>query len=128
MNYLHDKLPDDGTFVTMMYELLYIRCAEEVEIDESMLTAAQLEEIALGERTIEDYKTRAVGETVEELRFYKKVLNGKYADGIVMTALSPHDIENEVYLGKNTVVEHQYLDNDEKKAKENNLLDELFNI
>ena len=128
MNYLHDKLPDDGTFVTMMYELLYIRCAEEVEIDESMLTAAQLEEIALGERTIEDYKTRAVGETIEELRFYKKVLNGKYADGIVMTALSPHDIENEVYLGKNAVVEHQYLDNDEKKAKENNLLDELFNI
>lgn len=128
MNYLHDKLPDDGTFVTMMYEFLYIRCAEEVEIDESMLTAAQLEEIALGERTIEDYKTRAVGETVEELRFYKKVLNGKYSNGIVMTAVSPHDIENEIYLGKNVTTERQYLNNDEKTTKENNLLDELFNI
>lgn len=128
MGYLHDKLPDDGTFVTMMYEFLYIRCAEEVEINESMLTPAQLEEIALGERTLEDYKTRAVGETVEELRFYKKSLNGKYANGLVMTALTPHDIENEVYIGKNISTEYQYLNSEEKKIQENNLLDELFNI
>ena len=128
MSYLHNNLPDDGTFVAMMYEFLYIRCAEEVEIDESMLTAAQLEEIALGERTIDDYKTRAVGETVEELRFYKKILNGKYADGLVMTALTPHDIENEVYVGQNISAEYSYLNNEDKKAKENNLLDELFNI
>ena len=128
MGYLHEKLPNDGTYVTMMYELLYIRCAEEVEIDESMLTPAQLEEIALGERTIEDYKTRAVGETVEELRFYKKVVNGKYANGLVMTALTPHDIENEIYVGQNIATEYKYLNNEDKKAKENNLLDELFNI
>ena len=128
MGYLHNNLPDDGTFVTMMYEFLYIRCAEEVEINESMLTPAQLEEIALGERTIEDYKTRAVGETVEELRFYKKVVNGKYSNGLVMTALTPHDIENEIYYGQNVATEYQYLNNDDKKAKENNLLDELFNI
>ena len=128
MAYIHNNLPDDGTYVTMMYEFLYVRCAEEVEIDESMLTSAQLEEIALGERTIEDYKTHAVGETVEELRFYKKSLTGKYADGIVMTALTPHDIENEIYTGQNIVSEYQYLNNEEKKTKENNLLDELFNI
>ena len=128
MGYLHDNLPDDGTFVTMMYEFLYIRCAEEVEIDESMLTQAQLEEIALGERTIEDYKTRAVGETREELRFYKKNLNGKYANGLIMTALTPHDIENEVYLGQSIATESSYLNNEQKKNSENNLLDELFNI
>lgn len=128
MAYIHNNLPDDGTYVTMMYEFLYVRCAEEVEIDESMLTSAQLEEIALGERTIEDYKTHAVGETVEELRFYKKSLTGKYADGIVMTALTPHDIENEIYTGQNITSEYQYLNNEEKKTKENNLLDELFNI
>ena len=128
MGYLHNNLPDDGTFVTMMYEFLYIRCAEEVEIDESMLTPAQLEEIALGERTIDDYKTRAVGETVEELRFYKKILNGKYSNGIVMTALTPHDIENEIYVGQNISSEYQYLNDSDKKMKENNLLDELFNI
>ena len=128
MAYIHNNLPDDGTYVTMMYEFLYVRCAEEVEIDESMLTSAQLEEIALGERTIEDYKTHAVGETVEELRFYKKSLTGKYADGIVMTALTPHDIENEIYTGQSVASEYQYLNNEEKKTKENNLLDELFNI
>ena len=128
MGYLHNNLPDDGTFVTMMYEFLYIRCAEEVEIDESMLTPAQLEEIAIGERTLDDYKTRAVGETIEELRFYKKVVNGKYANGLVMTALTSHDIENEIYLGQSASTEYQYLNSDDKKAKENNLLDELFNI
>ena len=128
MGYLHDNLPNDGTFVTMMYEFLYIRCAEEIEIDESMLTPAQLEEIALGERTMDDYKTRAVGETIEELRFYKKILTNKYANGLVMTALTPHDIENEIYVGKNISLENQYLNNEDKKSKENSLLDELFNI
>lgn len=128
MAYLHDNLPDDGTFVTMMYEFLYIRCAEEVEIDESMLTPAQLEEIALGERTIDDYKTRAVGETIEELRFYKKILNGKYSNGLVMTALTPHDIESEVYVGKNVSAESNYLNNADNKSKENELFQELFNI
>lgn len=128
MGYIHENLPNDGTFVTMAYEFLYVRCAEEVEIDESMLTHAQLEEIALGERTIDDYKTRAVGETVEELRFYKKSVTGKYADGIVITALTPPDIENEIYTGESIAVETQYLNNEGKKVKENNLLDELFNI
>ena len=128
MGYLHENLPDDGTFVTMMYEFLYIRCAEEVEVDESMLTPAQLEEIALGERTVEDYKTRAVGETIEELRFYKKVVNGKYANGLIMSSLTKNDVDSETYVGKNINNEYQYLNNEENKVKENNLLDELFNI
>ena len=93
-----------------------------------MLTPAQLEEIALGERTLEDFKTRAVGETVEEFRFYKKVVNGKYANGLIMTALTQPDVENEVYYGQSVASEYQYLNNDENKAKENNLLDELFNV
>ena len=45
-----------------------------------------------------------------------------------MTALTPHDIENEVYVGQNISAEYNYLNNEDKKAKENNLLDELFNI
>ena len=55
-------------------------------------------------------------------------LTNKYANGLVMTALTPHDIENEIYVGKNISLENQYLNNEDKKSKENSLLDELFNI
>ena len=45
-----------------------------------------------------------------------------------MTALTPHDIENEVYVGKNVSVESNYLNNTDNKSKENELFQELFNI
>ena len=45
-----------------------------------------------------------------------------------MTALTPHDIESEVYVGKNVSAESNYLNNADNKSKENELFQELFNI
>lgn len=126
LRYLKSGLPSDGKFVRMQWEMIYFRGADDVELTEEMLTPAQMEEVLIGERTLEDFKTRAVGATKEELKIYKKVLTGDYADGFVVTALSKTDVDNEVYLGKDVTQEKSYVQkNDEEDYAE---LRDLFNL
>lgn len=103
--YLRGDLPQNGNFVMMQWDFIYHNGAEEVEINESMLTQAQLEEIAIGERTLDDFKQKALGSMKEDIKIYKKNLTGKYSAGIVTTLLGKEDVESETYNGNEYIPE-----------------------
>lgn len=98
LNYIDIK--ETKTVQHLMWEIVLINGAEEVEFDESQLTKAQKEQIALGVRTIDDFKPRGgiYGDRILEYRLFEPILKGKFEDGLVDSELTISEFEDRVYV------------------------------
>ena len=97
MRYIDIK---NKTMAHMLWDIVLVRGAEEVDFDESMLTAAQKEQIELGVRTIDDFKPRGniYGGNINEYRLFEPKLLGDFADGILDTDLKISEFEEQIYI------------------------------
>ena len=107
-NEKHQKLLDyklkyidinDKNMQHMIWEVVMLNGAEEVEFDESQLTNAQKEQIELGIRTLDDFKPKGtiLGERVNEYRLFDPKLTGDFADGLVDTEMKESEFEEMIY-------------------------------
>ena len=83
----------------MIWEVVMLNGAEEVEFDESQLTKAQKEQIELGIRTLDDFKPKGaiLGGRVNEYRLFDPKLTGDFAEGLVDTEMKESEFEEEIY-------------------------------
>ena len=93
-----------STFQECKMECVFISGAEkkdDSEWDESMLTEAQKEQVALGLKTVADFNPGGVtyGDFKTELRFVNFDLTGDYTDGIVDSGVSQTELEEELWYG-----------------------------
>ena len=130
----HQKLLDyklkyidinDKNMQHMIWEVVMLNGAEEVEFDESQLTKAQKEQIELGIRTLDDFKPKGaiLGERVNEYRLFDPKLTGDFADGLVDTEMKESEFEEEIYRPAvdeklDDVVEKAESKKEETKAEE----------
>lgn len=107
-NEKHKKLLDykmkyidiaDKTMQHMMWEVVMLNGAEEVEFDESQLTKQQREQIELGIRTLDDFKPKGaiLGGRVNEYRLFDPRLTGDFAEGLVDTEMKESEFEEHIY-------------------------------
>ena len=84
--------------VRMAWEGYLMNGSEAVEFDESQLTDIQREAVALGLKTVEDYRPRGqiLGERVSEYRLMTPFLKGDYAEGLVDMDVSASEFEDEM--------------------------------
>ena len=139
-NEKHQKLLDyklkyvdvsNKTMQHMMWEVVMLNGAEEVEFDESQLTKAQKEQIELGIRTLDDFKPKGsiFGERVNEYRLFEPKLTGDFADGLVDTEMKESEFEEMVYAPAvdeklDDVVEKAESKKEETKAEESTVDDD----
>ena len=90
---------NDKNMQHMIWEVVMLNGAEEVEFDESQLTKAQKEQIELGIRTLDDFKPKGaiLGGRVNEYRLFDPKLTGDFADGLVDTEIKESEFEEEIY-------------------------------
>ena len=90
---------NDKNMQHMIWEVVMINGAEEVEFDESQLTKAQREQFELGIRTLDDFKPKGaiLGGRVNEYRLFDPKLTGDFADGLVDTEMKESEFEEMVY-------------------------------
>lgn len=83
----------------MMWEIVMINGAEEVEFTIDQLTKNQREQVELGVRTLDDFKPKGniLGERINEYRFFEPKLIGDFADGLVDTEMKESEFEEEIY-------------------------------
>ena len=133
-NEKHQKLLDyklkyidinDKNMQHMIWEVVMLNGAEEVEFDESQLTKAQKEQIELGIRTLDDFKPKGtiLGGRVNEYRLFDPKLTGDFADGLVDTEMKESEFEEMVYAPAvdeklDDVVEKAESKKEETKAEE----------
>lgn len=84
----------------LLWECVLINGAEEVEFDESHLTAAQREQIELGIRTLEDFKPKGnfLGERKICYRLFEPKLLGDFSEGCVECDMTNSEFEDMVYV------------------------------
>ena len=82
----------------MGWEGYLVNGSEAVEFDESQLTDLQREAVALGLKTIDDYRPRGqiLGERISEYRLTSPHLIGDYVDGLVDMDVSVSEFEDEL--------------------------------
>ena len=123
MNWINIK---DKAVMHIPWDCKVIRGAETVELDESMLTDAQKEQIECGISTINDF-AKPLSENVYEFRAFKRKLSGDYADGPIESGYTLDDIQDELFINpvaKETVadisaiVEESAEDNFDKSLEE----------
>lgn len=97
MSYIDVK---NKKMVHIPWDIVLVRGAEEVEFDESMLTAKQKEQIELGLKTLEDFKPRGniVGDKVNEYRLFDPRLTNGFEDGLVELEDSMSEFEERIYV------------------------------
>lgn len=94
---------DKGITKKHMYHLYWearlINGAEEIEFDESMLTSQQKEQIALGIRTLDDFRPRGniFGSKITEVRLLDPILTNDFAEGVVECPETLEEFESKVY-------------------------------
>lgn len=139
-NEKHKKLLDyklkyidinDKNMQHMIWEVVMLNGAEEVEFDESQLTKAQKEQIELGIRTLDDFKPKGaiLGGRVNEYRLFDPKLTGDFADGLVDTEMKESEFEEEIYRPAvdeklDDVVEKAESKKEETKAEESTVDDD----
>ncbi len=106
----------------LLWECVMLNGAEAVEFDESQLTKAQKEQVALGIRKIEDFRPAGsiFGERVNEYRLFDPKLTGDFADGLVDAEMTASEFEEEVYVpgGSEEKLEDVVKKAEDKPAKE----------
>lgn len=101
-----------------MITLSYNNGAEEVEFDESQLTATQKSKIKLGLATVDDFKPKGAifGNRIVEYRITDFPCTGNYSDGLVKDDMTASELEDEVYeLPKEEKLEDAMEDEEEEK-------------
>lgn len=98
LNALKPK-PRSG-WASLMWECAVINGNEEIQFDESCLTAAQKEQIELGLSTLEDFRPRGsiFGNKISQKKLVKPVLMGEYADGIKEKVYTDREFEELIYI------------------------------
>lgn len=88
------------TYHHITWETVLVNGTEQIEFDESQLTASQKEQIELGIRTLEDFrpKGRIFGEQITEYRLFDPVLTGDFVDGFVDCEMTNSEFEDEIYV------------------------------
>lgn len=95
---------DKKKFHHLLWECVVLNGAEEVEFDESQLTAAQKEQIELGVRTLDDFKPNGAifGERVIEYRLFEPSLiqsgNDDFSEGFIDCDVTNSEFEEDVYV------------------------------
>jgi hypothetical protein len=98
MKHLYDELPKKNKMVHMPWKGKVVNGAEEVPFDESMLTAAQKEQIEFGLAELKDFKPRQVfGPKISEIRLVRPILTGDFADGVVICEESQEELEERMF-------------------------------
>lgn len=94
-----NHLTAGSTFVKLGWRIKVFTGAEEVDFDESMLTDAQREEIALGVATIDDFKPSGnmFGNNKTEYKLISPNLRYTYKDGAIDTGNDVDDFMKNVY-------------------------------
>ena len=87
----------------LLWECILQNGAEEIEFDESQLTAAQKEQIELGIRSLEDFKPNGsiIGNGIHEYRLLEpsliKTNETDFSEGLVDCEISNSDFEDLIY-------------------------------
>lgn len=126
LNYMQKNVGNN--FASMMWDCIYIRGAEEVDFDESMLTDAQREQIELGEKTIDDFRGKVFGNNTEIIKLKSPNLAvAKYKDGLVDTNLSFEDIQSLTYSASSTPNTNQKPDENDSDSNDEDDIDDILN-
>lgn len=93
------KIKIKNDYVSMDLVVNYVEGAEEVEFDESQLTATQKEAIELGLNTIDDFKPRnsIFGEKKKIYKIVNFNLVGDYSEGYVKIDETQAEFEEEIF-------------------------------
>ena len=106
----------------------YINSAQEVEVDESMLTDKQREAIELGFKQLSDFADKKVyGERITQYNIYDfQYDRAEYSEGIVDIEIKPNEFEDDIYVVEKEETEDD-LDNAMNKPEDDEEEDdELF--
>lgn len=97
MEYLDTK---SKTMVHIPWEIVLLHGAEEEDWDESKLTKAQMEQVTLGIKTVDDFKPRGkiFGNNVNEYRLFDPKLTNDFANGLVDSGYTERDFEDLLYV------------------------------
>ena len=96
-------LPNSKKWQHLLWEIVMINGAEEVDFDESQLTDAQKEQIELGIKTLDDFKPNGAifGERTYEYRLFEpsliKTSEFDFSEGFVFCDLSDSEFDEQIY-------------------------------
>ena len=120
---LEDNKPVSNLKKNKVYKLQiicsYFNGAQEVEVDESMLSENQRMAISLGLKELKDFADGNVyGDRIIEYRVIDFTLKGDYEDGCVLQDIKVSELEEEVYTPAKPETEEEILEKTiEKKNK-----------
>lgn len=123
---LEDNKPVSNLKKNKVYKLQiicsYFNGAQEVEIDESMLSENQRMAISLGLKELKDFADGNVyGDRIVEYRVIDFNLKGDYEDGCVLQDIKVSELEEEVYTPAKPETEEEIIEKAvEKKNKKKN--------
>lgn len=112
--------PTNGLKKNKVYKMQvicsYFNGAEEVEIDESMLSDNQKMALELGIKTLDDFRdSKVYGDRIIEYRIVDFNLKGDYSDGYITLDDKISDFEEEIYVPANPETEEEVLEKSSKK-------------
>lgn len=125
LKYLKTK---SSTFQECKMDCAFVIGAEKKdddEFDESMLTDNQKEQVALGLKTVDDFRTGGTvyGEFKTELRLIDFDFTGDYADGPIDSGLTQEELEKDLWSGAKYDSDDDFVNIDGKAAE---MLEDLF--
>ena len=115
---------DKKKYHHLLWECVVLNGNEEVDFDESQLTAAQKEQLELGIRTLEDFRPNGsiYGERVTEYRLFEPSLiksgNDDFTEGFIDCDMKDSEFEEEIYVPAKKEKLSDVIDEAEKKKKE----------
>lgn len=116
-------MPTNKKWAHLLWEVVLINGAEEVDFDESQLTDAQREQIELGIKTLDDFKPNGAiyGERAYEYRLLEpsliKTNDADFSDGFVECDLTNDEFDEQIYQPAENEKLSDVLDKAEKKSK-----------
>ena len=116
--------PSSKKWVHLLWDVVMINGAEEVEFDESQLTDAQKEQIELGIKTLEDFRPNGsiFGERAYEYRLLEPKLikvsdTDDFSEGYVESDLTDNEFEKQIYQPSQNEKMSDVMEESEKKSK-----------
>ena len=97
MKYIKVK---NKNMVHIPWEIVLLRGAEEAELDESMLTDSQREQVELGIKSVDDFRPKGniYGDRIDEFRLFEPKLEGDYADGVLECDDTADEFEEKIFV------------------------------
>lgn len=84
----------------IMWQCRLINGAEEIQFDKSMLTEQQKEQVALGIKSLDDFKpsSQVLGDKIHEIRLVDPILKGSFSEGILECDETLNEFLDNVYV------------------------------